>query len=158
MAALVQSGVHVIVLLALNDSGIPRYDHHLATELAHLGIPTFACTPDQFPDLMASALCGRTCSPRQMKRLALHFDDTLTQAVCSPYLTKETKKPLLVLLQPEIGFFHELLFTADCIPLPYTPQTNGPASGSGREADVTPQYPPDNIQPVPAGTPVPPAP
>lgn len=63
-AALVQSGVHVIVLLALNDSGIPRYDHHLATELAHLGIPTFACTPDQFPDLMASALCGRESTPR----------------------------------------------------------------------------------------------
>jgi hypothetical protein len=40
-----------------------------------------------------------------MKRLALHFDDTLTQAVCSPYLTKETKKPLLVLLQPTTAFF-----------------------------------------------------
>ena len=28
----------------------------MASKFAGLGIPTFACTPDQFPDLMAHAL------------------------------------------------------------------------------------------------------
>lgn len=55
-AALVESGVSLIVLLALNDQARPRYDHQLAQELAALGIPAFACTPDQFPNVMASAL------------------------------------------------------------------------------------------------------
>ncbi|MEM8855116.1 MAG: VWA domain-containing protein [Pseudomonadota bacterium] len=49
-------GVNVIVLLALSDSGHPSYDSHLAADIAALGAPVFACTPDQFPDLMATAL------------------------------------------------------------------------------------------------------
>ncbi|GGB99021.1 vWA domain-containing protein [Dyadobacter sediminis] len=53
---LVSSGVQVIVLLALNDSGAPFYDHQNAEFLASAGIPVFACTPDKFPDLMAAAL------------------------------------------------------------------------------------------------------
>jgi len=53
---LVQSGVQIITLLALSDDGAPCFDHHLAQKFASLEIPTFACTPDQFPDLMASAL------------------------------------------------------------------------------------------------------
>ena len=55
-AALVQSGVQVVVLLALNDDGAPSYDHHNAQFLSNLGIPVFACTPDKFPDMMAAAL------------------------------------------------------------------------------------------------------
>ncbi len=55
-AALVLSGVQVIVLLALNDDGAPSYDHHNAQFLSNLGIPVFACTPDKFPDMMAAAL------------------------------------------------------------------------------------------------------
>jgi Mg-chelatase subunit ChlD len=55
-AALVQSGVVVICLLSLSDQGTPAYDSHHAARLAALGIPTFACTPDQFPELMAAAL------------------------------------------------------------------------------------------------------
>lgn len=55
-AQLVQSGVQVISLLALSDEGAPFYDHAMATRFASLGIPTFACTPDQFPALMAQAL------------------------------------------------------------------------------------------------------
>jgi Mg-chelatase subunit ChlD len=56
MAELVASGVQLIVLLALNDTGAPSYDHRNAQYLADLGVPVFACTPDKFPDLMAAAL------------------------------------------------------------------------------------------------------
>ncbi|WP_324695128.1 VWA domain-containing protein [Novosphingobium aerophilum] len=56
LAALVLSGVNVIVLLALTDSGRPSYDPALSARVAALGIPVFACTPDQFPGLMAAAL------------------------------------------------------------------------------------------------------
>jgi Mg-chelatase subunit ChlD len=34
----------------------PAYDPALSAKVAALGIPVFACTPDQFPDLMATAL------------------------------------------------------------------------------------------------------
>ncbi|GAA1330799.1 VWA domain-containing protein [Saccharothrix algeriensis] len=53
---LVRSGVAVVVLLALSDSGTPAYDHELAAKLSELGAPAFACTPDRFPDLLATAL------------------------------------------------------------------------------------------------------
>jgi hypothetical protein len=53
---LVQSGVQFIALLALSDSGAPAYDRDLATQLALLDVPSFACTPDLFPDLMAAAI------------------------------------------------------------------------------------------------------
>lgn len=56
LAELVRSGVNVIVLLALSDEGRPAYDPALAATVSGLGIPVFACTPDQFPDLMATAL------------------------------------------------------------------------------------------------------
>lgn len=56
MEQLVQSGVQVIVLLALNDDGSPSYDHTHARFLGQLGIPVFACTPDLFPDLMGAAI------------------------------------------------------------------------------------------------------
>lgn len=55
-AELVQSGVKVVCLLALNDRGAPSYDHQHAQALASLGIPAFACTPDLFPELMAAAI------------------------------------------------------------------------------------------------------
>ncbi|MFY0579242.1 VWA domain-containing protein [Cystobacter fuscus] len=55
-AALVQSGVTVVCLLALSDQGTPSHDPHHAAHFAALGIPTFACTPDLFPELMAAAL------------------------------------------------------------------------------------------------------
>ncbi len=53
---LVQSGVQFIALLALSDSGAPAYDRDLAAQLALLDVPSFACTPDLFPDLMAAAI------------------------------------------------------------------------------------------------------
>lgn len=56
MARMIASGVNVIVLLALTDQGRPAYDAAMAGRLAALGAPVFACTPDQFPGLMAAAL------------------------------------------------------------------------------------------------------
>lgn len=56
MGAIVQSGVTVVALLALNDDGSPGYDHAMAQALATLGVISFACTPDLFPDLMAAAI------------------------------------------------------------------------------------------------------
>ncbi|AIC30649.1 von Willebrand factor A domain-containing CoxE-like protein (plasmid) [Rhizobium etli bv. mimosae str. IE4771] len=56
VAALKQSGVNVIVLLALSDDGRPGYDARHAGAIAAMDCPVFACTPDQFPDLMAVAL------------------------------------------------------------------------------------------------------
>ena len=53
---LVDSGVQVICLLALNDQGSPSYDKQNAKYLADMNIPVFACTPDKFPDLMAAAI------------------------------------------------------------------------------------------------------
>ena len=54
--SLVNSGVQLIVLPALNDDGAPSYDKNHAEFLANIGVPTLACTPDKFPDLMAAAL------------------------------------------------------------------------------------------------------
>lgn len=56
LAALVRSGVNVVVLLALTDQGRPGYDPAMAGSVTALGIPVFACTPDLFPDMMAAAL------------------------------------------------------------------------------------------------------
>ena len=55
-AELIAAGVQFIVLLALSDEGAPAYDRDLAAALAALGAPTFACTPDAFPGLMAAAI------------------------------------------------------------------------------------------------------
>ncbi len=55
-ASLVASGVQVVCLLALSDRGAPSYDHANASALASLGVPTFACTPDLFPEMMAAAI------------------------------------------------------------------------------------------------------
>ena len=56
LGKLIASGVNVIVLLALSDVGRPAFNADLAGQVAALGAPVFACTPDQFPDLMAAAL------------------------------------------------------------------------------------------------------
>ncbi|UUC95627.1 VWA domain-containing protein [Comamonas sp. C11] len=53
---LVEAGVQFITLLALSDEGAPAYDAELAAKLAALGVPSFACTPDAFPQLMAAAI------------------------------------------------------------------------------------------------------
>jgi hypothetical protein len=55
IAALDAAGVQVVVLLALSDDGAPVFDSENA---AALGVPTFAYTPDAFPDLLAVAIDG----------------------------------------------------------------------------------------------------
>lgn len=59
VAELKSDGVNLIVLLALNDQGAPRFDRQMAQELVNLGVPSFACTPQLFPDLMAAVLEDR---------------------------------------------------------------------------------------------------
>jgi len=54
--ALRMAGVTMLTLLALNDAGAPGYDPENATAMAALDIPAFACTPQQFPALMAAAI------------------------------------------------------------------------------------------------------
>jgi Mg-chelatase subunit ChlD len=59
IGSLVSSGVTVVVLLALSDQGAPSYDRRIAAKLSALGAPSFACTPDLFPELMAAAVGRR---------------------------------------------------------------------------------------------------
>lgn len=58
--AIKQSGVNLVCLLALSDEGAPMYDHENAAYLASMDIPAFACTPDNFPELMAKAIKGQS--------------------------------------------------------------------------------------------------
>jgi Mg-chelatase subunit ChlD len=55
-ATLTGSGVQFIALLALNDDGAPSFNAPLAAQLATIGVPAFACTPDRFSELMAAAI------------------------------------------------------------------------------------------------------
>ncbi|WP_077687337.1 VWA domain-containing protein [Tessaracoccus aquimaris] len=54
--SIVGSGATMVALLALSDSGRPSYDPQHANALGSVGVPSFACTPDLFPDLMATAI------------------------------------------------------------------------------------------------------
>ncbi len=56
VAEMVRDGVTVLVLLALSDEGVPVHDHHEAEALRALGAQVLACTPDEFPELLAGAL------------------------------------------------------------------------------------------------------
>ena len=58
-AALKASGVNIVVLLALSDDGAPSFDRRVAEQLAALDIPSFACTPAKFPELMAKTIQGQ---------------------------------------------------------------------------------------------------
>ena len=55
---MVESGVRVLCLLALSDSGVPSFDESMARKLAALGVPCFGCTPQRLPDLLEGALRG----------------------------------------------------------------------------------------------------
>jgi len=56
LGSLRAQGVQIVCLLSLNDKGAPNFDRQMAQRVASLDIPAFACTPDQFPDLMATAI------------------------------------------------------------------------------------------------------
>jgi hypothetical protein len=62
VGSIVASGVQFVTLLALNDDGAPCFDHRNASAFDTLGSPAFACTPDQFPDLMAATLSRQDIS------------------------------------------------------------------------------------------------
>jgi len=53
---LVESGVRVICLLALSDSGIPTFDERVAKKLSEVGVPCFGCTPNKLPELIEGVL------------------------------------------------------------------------------------------------------
>ncbi len=59
LGALVESKVHCLCLLALDDTGRASYDHDLAHRVADLGIPTFACTPNKLIQMMENILQGK---------------------------------------------------------------------------------------------------
>lgn len=75
-AALAGAGVKMVTLLALADSGAPAFDSQNAAAFATLGIPSFACTPDKFPDLMAAAInqqdLGQWASQQGLSTVARH--------------------------------------------------------------------------------------
>lgn len=53
-----ESGVTVLVLMALSDRGKPAYDEKLGKKISNLNIPCFSCTPNMLPELIGSALKG----------------------------------------------------------------------------------------------------
>jgi len=55
-SSIVASGATMVALLALSDSGRPSFDAQHAAALSAVGVPAFACTPDEFPALLAAAL------------------------------------------------------------------------------------------------------
>jgi hypothetical protein len=63
---LVESGVQVLCLLALGEGGAPAHNEALAAELAGLGIPCFACTPDRLAGVIEEVLSS---SKRPAKRV-----------------------------------------------------------------------------------------
>ena len=60
LGELKESGVNVIVLLAISDSGKPSYDSTLAEKVAAMDIPCFACPPEKLPDMLEAALKRRS--------------------------------------------------------------------------------------------------
>lgn len=56
MKEMVESGVRVICLLALSDSGIPTFDENVAKRLSEVGVPCFGCTPNKLPELIEGVL------------------------------------------------------------------------------------------------------
>lgn len=53
-----ESGVTVVSLLAIADGGKPYYDVQVAGRLASMGIPCFACNPQNLPELLKRTLKG----------------------------------------------------------------------------------------------------
>lgn len=62
LGELKESGVNVVVLLAISDSGAPSFDNQLSSRVAELDIPCFACPPEKLPELLEQALKRRKIS------------------------------------------------------------------------------------------------
>jgi len=60
LSELKDSGVNVIVLLAISDSGKPCYDSYIAEKVSAMDIPCFACPPERLPELLEMALKHRS--------------------------------------------------------------------------------------------------
>jgi hypothetical protein len=60
LAALRESRVRFLSVLALNDGGVASFDHQLARDVAALDIPTFAATPNRLVEAVERALRGGT--------------------------------------------------------------------------------------------------
>jgi hypothetical protein len=60
LAALKESRVQVLCVLALNDAGKGSFDQDLARKVAALGIPAFAATPNRLVEAVERALKGGT--------------------------------------------------------------------------------------------------
>lgn len=56
MKGLVDAGVNCVTLLALSDKGAPWFDAKNTAKISSLGVPCFGCTPELFPEMMATAL------------------------------------------------------------------------------------------------------
>ena len=54
------SGVNIVVLLAVSDSGKPIFDEELAKRVSALDIPCFACPPERLPEVLENALKRRS--------------------------------------------------------------------------------------------------
>ena len=54
------SGVTVVVLLAIADGGKPYYDAQTAQRIVSMGMPCFACAPDRLPELLERVLKGQS--------------------------------------------------------------------------------------------------
>ena len=50
------SGVNVVILLAISDSGKPCFDSGLAEKTSSQEIPCFACPPEKLPELLEATL------------------------------------------------------------------------------------------------------
>ena len=59
LAALKESRVNVLCVLALNDRGVASFDKDLGRRIAALDIPTFAATPNKLVAAVERALRGR---------------------------------------------------------------------------------------------------
>ena len=59
-AALVESRVKAMTLLALSDKGKPSYDSTHAADLTELGVPCFGCTPNRLTRIIARILRGES--------------------------------------------------------------------------------------------------
>lgn len=56
LGELKESGVNVVILLAISDSGKPVFDSSLAEKIAAFDIPCFACPPEKLPEMLECAL------------------------------------------------------------------------------------------------------